>query len=274
MSPGTADQLSEMAPGVTPRVRPSLLVGLAAVVAYAALVAIDDVLPGGGDGDIDDPTLAFLRTHVLPISIIAVLLMLFVRWSGWGPAVWRESPQRRVPRWWLAFPVLYAVVVAGNLSTADWSAAPTFLLVSLIGMLLVGFTEELGLRGILLTGARGSVPELAALAISSVVFGALHLLNLLHGASPASTGLQVLVAAGFGVVFYAIRRATGLLWPAMLLHGIDDFSLRIQPVVDGRTPDGPSWVGIASVLIWILTVALVVSVVREGPRRRKAAAAG
>ncbi|VTR75406.1 CPBP family intramembrane glutamic endopeptidase [Cellulomonas hominis] len=271
--PRTADQLAELAPGTTPRVRPNLLVGLAVVVVYAALIAIDDVLPGSGDGDITDPTLAFLRTHVLPLSIIAVLLVIFVRWSGWGPAVWRESPQRRIPRWWLAFPVLYVVVVAGGLSTADWSAAPSFLLVSLVGMLLVGFTEELGLRGILLTGARGSVPEIAALLISAVVFGSLHFLNLLHGAAAGATTFQVAGAAGFGVVFYALRRATGLLWPAMLLHGLNDFALQIQPVTNGETPDAPVWAVATNSLIIVLSVALVVSVLRESLRQRSGAAA-
>lgn len=270
--PRTTDQLPELAPGTTPRVRPGLLVGLAVVVAYAALIAIDDVLPGGGDGDITDPTLQFLRTHVLPLSIIAVLLVLFTRWSGWAPAVWRESARRRVPRWWLTFPVLYAVVVAGGLSTAGWSAAPSFLLVSLIGMLLVGFTEELVIRGILLTGARGSVPEIAALLISAAVFGSLHFLNLLHGAAPGATTFQVAGAAGFGVVFYAIRRATGLLWPAMLLHGLNDFALHVQPITNGEMPDAPVWAVVANSLVIVLSVVLVVSVLRESLRQRSRAA--
>jgi membrane protease YdiL (CAAX protease family) len=252
-------------------VRPRLLVGLAVVVGWAALIAVDDVLPGGGDGDIADPTLAFLRTHVLSLSIVAVLLVAFVRWAGWSRDVWRERPERRVPRWWLAFPVLYAVQVAGGLTTADWSQAPSYLLVLLIGTLLVGFTEELGIRGILLTGARGSMPELGVLVVTCVVFGLLHTLNLLHGAPLGPTAVQVAGAAGYGVLFYAIRRATGVLWPVMLLHGLDDFGGYAQPAA---TPDTPVWAAVALLISAALAVAVVVSVARESRRRPAAAADG
>lgn len=266
-------QLPEPGPAA-PRVRPRLLVGLAVVVGWAALIAVDDALPGGGDGDIADPTLAFLRTHVLSLGILAVLLVAFVRWAGWSRDVWRERPERRVPRWWLAFPVLYAVQVAGGLTTADWSQAPSYLLVLLIGTLLVGFTEELGIRGILLTGARGSVPELGVLVVTCVAFGLLHALNLLHGAPLGPTAVQVAGAAGFGVLFYAVRRATGLLWPVMLLHGLDDFGGYAQPSLGGATPETPVWASVALLISAVLAVALVVSVARESRRRPVAPAAG
>lgn len=263
--------LTDGLPAVTPRVRPGVLVGLGVVVAYAALVAIDDVLPGSGDGDIADPTLAFLRTHVLPLSIVGALLVGFAHWSGWWRDVWRERPEQRVPRWWLAFPVLSAVTVAGGLVTADWSVSRTYLLVLLVGTLLVGFTEELALRGILLTGARGSMPEIAALLLTCVVFGALHALNLLHGAPVGPTLVQIAGTAGFGAIYYAIRRATGYLWPAMLLHALDDFARYAQPTgPDGATPDPPGWAVAATMVIGVLGIAMLVSVLRE--RRRTTAA--
>ncbi|WP_217617203.1 CPBP family intramembrane glutamic endopeptidase [Cellulomonas sp. GbtcB1] len=258
-------------PAGHPRVRHGVLVGLGVVVAYAALVAVDDVLPGGGDGDITDPTLAFLRTHVLPLSIIGALLVGFARWSGWWRDVWRERPEQRVPRWWLAFPVLYTVTVAGSFVTADWSAGRTYLLVLLVGTLLVGFTEELALRGILLTGARGSMPEIAALLLTCVVFGAMHALNLLHGAPVGPTLVQIAGTAGFGAVYYAIRRATTFLWPAMLLHALNDFARYAQPTgPDGGTPDPPGWAVGANMVIGVLGIAMLVSVLRE---RRRATAA-
>lgn len=258
------------------RVRPGVLVGLGVIVVFAGLVAVDDVLPGGGDGDIADPTLAFLRTHVLPLSIIGALLVAFAWWSGWWRDVWRERPDQRVPRWWLAFPVLYAVTVAGSATTADWSAAPTYLLVLLIGTLLVGFTEELALRGILLTGARGSMPELAALLLTCAVFGALHALNLLHGAPVGPTLFQIAATAALGAVYYAIRRATGFLWPAMLLHALNDFARYAQPTIDadGGTPDPPGWAVGANMVLGVLGIALLVSVARERRRTVVPARAG
>lgn len=227
------------------RVRPGVLVALGVVVVYAALIAVDDVLPGGSGEDIADPALSFLRSHVLPLGTIAALLVLFVTRAGWSREVWRERPEQRVPRWWLAFPVLYVAVVAGNLTQADWSQATTLLLVLLVGTLLVGFTEELAVRGILLTGARASMPELPAFLLTCLVFGALHGLNLLTGAPLVPTLLQMAAPTGFGGIYYAVRRSTGRLWPAMPLHALNDFSLYAggadADATDlGRHRDGPA----------------------------------
>lgn len=248
------------------RLRPTVLVGLAVVVVHAVLITVDDLLPGGGDGDIDDPTLGFLRTHVLPLTIIAILLIVFVRWAGWWAPVWREASSQRVPRWWWVFPGVYLVVIAGNLSQVDWGQAPSYLLVLAVGTFLVGLTEELTLRGILLTGARGSWSELPAFFLTCIVFGALHALNLLHGAPLGPTLIQMAVASFLGAIYYAVRRAAGALWLAIVLHFLADFALYAAGYSDTSNGNPPVWGAMALALLGVLSIPLIVSIAREKRR--------
>ncbi|KQR17250.1 hypothetical protein ASF78_08120 [Cellulomonas sp. Leaf334] len=253
--------------------RPSVWVGLAVVAGFAALVALDDVLPGSQDGEITDPTLALVRTHVVPLSIIAVLMVVFVRWSGWGRAVSREDADHRVPRWWWVFPVCYLVVVAGTISGVDWDLSASYLLVGVASFLLVGLTEELAVRGILLVGARGSMPEIGAFFLTCVVFALLHSLNLLHGAPLGGVVVQAAFAGFFGAIYYAVRRATGFLWAAIAVHALNDFALfAANGNADSTASDMPPWAIGAAVVLGVAAIGLVVSIIRESRRARTAAA--
>lgn len=59
--------------------------------------------------------------------------------------------------------------------------------------------------------------------VSSALFGALHLANLVGGADPVAALLQVAFAVIFGVVSAELVIVTGSLWPAILWHAAWDF---------------------------------------------------
>ncbi len=179
--------------------------------------------------------------------------------------MWREAPRRRVPRWWWAFPAVYLVVIAGNLSQVDWGQAPTYLLVLAVGTFLVGLTEELALRGVLLTGARGSWSELPAFFLTCVVFGAMHALNLVHGAPLGPTLVQVAVTSFLGAIYYAVRRAR-VLWLAITLHFLADFALYAAGYSDTSNGNPPVWGAMSLTLLGVLSIPLVVSIAREKHR--------
>lgn len=93
-----------------------------------------------------------------------------------------------------------------------------FLIGGLAGYFLVGFYEEFLARGILFRGLEVAFGSVAALVLSSVVFGLLHLGN------PGATLLgAVTSAAGGGVVFGAAYMLTRSLWLAVGLHWAADF---------------------------------------------------
>jgi membrane protease YdiL (CAAX protease family) len=94
-------------------------------------------------------------------------------------------------------------------------------LLALIAM-MTGFAEEAVFRGVVVSTL---LPQgmIRAVILSSLWFGALHLVNLLAGADPLATALQIIVAALYGFTATAILVYTGSIWPLILIHGFQDF---------------------------------------------------
>jgi membrane protease YdiL (CAAX protease family) len=93
-------------------------------------------------------------------------------------------------------------------------------------MVLVGTTEEVTFRGILLVGGRDVFEsERAAVLFSSALFGLFHLPNILIGAGTSETLRQVVSTAVIGTAIYALRRSTGTLVACIALHAVYDFFL-------------------------------------------------
>ncbi|WIB78098.1 CPBP family intramembrane metalloprotease [Curtobacterium sp. MCPF17_002] len=225
-------------------VPPSLLVGLAPLVVFAAISAWR---PRPSD---DYPTLgqtveSVVRSLVVPEGIAAVALCLVVTGLGW----WRIAtvdPTRTRLRWTMLAPLLIAVVCIVRLPLVDWSALPGhyFLLLS-VGVLFVGVFEELMTRGVLLVGLRRRLPEFGVWIASCTLFGLLHLLNALAGASIGATLVQVVFAASFGSTLYVARRLTGNLLLPVLLHAFWDFgSIALSATSDLEDPSKLVLVGL------------------------------
>jgi hypothetical protein len=88
--------------------------------------------------------------------------------------------------------------------------------------LMTGFAEEAIFRGIGLTALlpRGKIQ---AALLSSLVFGVLHFANLLVGADPLATVVQVIVAVLFGITSAALLISTDAILPLVLIHAVEDF---------------------------------------------------
>lgn len=225
-------------------VPPSLLVGLAPLVVFAAISAwrarpSDDYPTLGQTVD------SVVRSLVIPEGIAAVALCLVVTGLGW----WRIAtvdPTRTRLRWtWLA-PALIAVVCLVRLPLVDWSALPGhYFLLLAVGVVFVGVFEELMTRGVLLVGLRRRLPEFGVWIASCVLFGLLHLLNALAGAGLGATLVQVVFAASFGSTLYVARRLTGNLLLPVLLHAFWDFgSIALSATSDVHDPSTLALVGV------------------------------
>src|ERR1035437_37581 len=92
--------------------------------------------------------------------------------------------------------------------TSWWTAARGAFLV----LMPAAFAEELAVRGYLLTTLIEGVGTPFAVAITSVLFAVLHLLN------PDPTILSTLMVAVAGVFLATIRLTTGSLWAASVAH--------------------------------------------------------
>jgi len=225
-------------------VPPSLLVGLAPIVVFAAISAwrsrpSDDYPTLGQTVD------SVVRSLVVPEGIAALALCLVVTGLGW----WRiatADPTRTRLRWtWLA-PALIAVVCLVRLPLVDWSALPGhYFLLLAVGVVFVGVFEELMTRGVLLVGLRRRLPEFGVWIASCVLFGLLHLLNALAGATLGATLVQVVFAASFGSTLYVARRLTGNLLLPVLLHAFWDFgSIGLSATTDVQDPSKLALVGV------------------------------
>lgn len=63
---------------------------------------------------------------------------------------------------------------------------------------------------------------LNAVLVSSLLFGVMHLSNVMFRSSPALVVAQAIGAACFGVGFAALRLRTGTIWPLLVLHMLTD----------------------------------------------------
>jgi membrane protease YdiL (CAAX protease family) len=132
----------------------------------------------------------------------------FVKHVGWRTVV---------PALPLAIlPLLMVIFAPMRVSDLAWIA-----LLALVA-LLTGFAEEAVFRGVVVCAL---LPQgtMRAVILSSLWFGALHLVNLLAGADPLATALQVIVAVLYGFTATAILLYTGSIWPLILIHSVQDF---------------------------------------------------
>ncbi|MBT2502688.1 CPBP family intramembrane glutamic endopeptidase [Curtobacterium sp. ISL-83] len=239
-------------------VPPSLLVGLAPLVLFAAVSAWR-ARPSDDYPSLGQTVDSVVRSLVIPEGIAAVVLCLIVTGLGW----WRIATvdrTRSTLRWTTLAPILIAVVCLVRLPLVDWGALPShYFLLLAVGVLFVGVFEELMTRGVLLVGLRRRLPEFGVWAVSCVLFGLLHLLNVLAGAGLGPTLIQVVFAASFGSTLYVARRVTGNLLAPVLLHAFWDFgSIGVSATVDVSDLSKLTLVGVVGLLAFaVLALGIV-----------------
>ncbi|MBR6160033.1 MAG: CPBP family intramembrane metalloprotease [Lachnospiraceae bacterium] len=90
-----------------------------------------------------------------------------------------------------------------------------------------GFGEEVAFRGIGIANYMRRVRSEKQLYmifwLSSIVFGLVHLGNIVAGADMFSTLVQSVFAIGIGMLFCAVYLRTGNLWPTVIAHTAIDF---------------------------------------------------
>ena len=206
------------------RVSPRIWIGFAIWVGYAAVVLVIQRSSGIPYDEWGDSAGNLFFGGGLSLIVASVLLAITTSLLGWWrPAIWDAVPARH--RWPVIIPALVALAVLLNLAGTDWASYSGAFLAASIVLLLVGFTEELVHRGLLLTALRSRLAEVWVWFLSSALFAVMHFVNVFLGAPLDGTIAQVGAAFLGGTAFYILRRTTGsLIWP-MILHGAWDFSV-------------------------------------------------
>jgi membrane protease YdiL (CAAX protease family) len=198
------------------------LTALAALGVYVLWQAINSGIQIAGTGP-EGIDLIDLVTHGITPSLAAASLFLLVvvlafRW--WHEVGLAQGPQRGTLKviWpWLLFLALFAA----NALTAGLPPVAVTLFI-LANTMLVGWSEEVMFRGVWLRGLFRSFGIWAAILGSSLIFGAIHVLNVFLTGDLRGAVLQAGAAFLSGVFLAAVRLRTGSLWTGIVLHGLWD----------------------------------------------------
>ena len=98
---------------------------------------------------------------------------------------------------------------------------------------LVGFFEEVLFRGVVMQGLSARFGAVTGLLVTSVLFGAMHLVNWVNGQTLDATVVQCVHAGAAGFLYGALALRTGSLWPSILLHGLWDGTITLFSAVAG-----------------------------------------
>jgi membrane protease YdiL (CAAX protease family) len=236
------------------RVQPRVWIGVVIWIAYLVLVFVIQISSGIPFPDWGKSASNLFRAAGLSLIVATVLLAIttsILRW--WRPALFDRH--RSEHRWSIIAPVAMAALAVINLLLVDWGAYSGAFFAASLALALVGFTEEIVHRGLLLVALRSRFSEGRVWLLSTLFFAVLHLANIGLGQDVVPTLQQVLFAFGGGTIFYIFRRVTGSLIPAMVLHGLWDFA----SFADGVGSPSPL-VGLPSILYIAVIVFALISV--------------
>jgi hypothetical protein len=164
-----------------------------------------------------------LKAIVIPLAVVAVALIIVTTLLGW----WKPAlcDEHRARGWIMAVPIVMLTVTIAGINYGHLGDLDSGLLLWIaVGTLLVGFSEELMYRGLVLVSFRGAMRESHAWFWSSVAFGLLHGINAFLGQDFVPTIVQIVSAFVLGSGFYVARRVSGVIFLPMLMHTLWDFS--------------------------------------------------
>jgi hypothetical protein len=201
---------------------------LLVLVVYLAIYQAGGLLGGKIGGHYADDELlgsvgAIFFQITFGLVVGAIALLVFAASMGWTKEIF--SRQRIYRSWWMWIaPVVVLVPIVLRALGIEWGAYSVAVVLFMLATgLLVGFVEELTYRGVGVKMLRdGGHGEWVVAALSSLLFGLSHLVNLIAGQSITVVGPTVLYTTAFGVLMYLTMRTTGFLVGAMILHGLTD----------------------------------------------------
>lgn len=215
------------------------------------------------DGQYDDVDSA-IATEVVPDGGGALIAIGVIVLLGWTGLVWRERLRTRAWVWVVPISLIglsLAIVDYDRLSTVG----STLVLALVVGTLMTGVSEELLFRGIALQSLRDKVSEGWAALWVTVLFGSLHLVNLLVVGAGAIG--QALLAMPIGFLLYLSRRVSGGIVVPIVIHWLYDFAIFSQTVGTAETDstDNGFYLFVMSIVL-LLVVAVMRTRIAPLPR--------
>ena len=140
----------------------------------------------------------------------------------------------------------------------------SFLCLALMG----GISEETIFRAMLIPiGMRylkGKNRAWTVIIVSSVIFGPLHMINILVGADPVMTVIQAFMATCGGFVLGGIYLRTGSVIPGIIAHAVYDFVNLVTDPTINESGVGVSDAGNAGISYYVLIIAISAALLVAG----------
>ena len=213
-------------PDQLPRRHLPLVGFIAIVIVYLAIIKVVGAAAGTQTEVVDGRLLTtgnLTWEMIVPLGAALVFVYAAISVLGWWSQVVHDP--RPVRRWVWALPIIFAVAIVAGINyggLADRGASFTILLI--IAALCVGFGEEGMFRCIGVTSLRQHGLDEGKVAFwSSLIFGVVHLTNLIGGNSGAIG--QAIAVSFAGYFFYLIRRVSRSNILNSILHGGFDFMI-------------------------------------------------
>jgi membrane protease YdiL (CAAX protease family) len=193
---------------------------------------------------VGNPGAEFLKVIIGHTLTGLLLVGLLVKLGLFNMA--RFTPPNQWKALWLAWPLVVLTLlnleslIDGSL-VIDTSRPGLIVLYTCLN-LSIGFCEEVMGRGVVLSvmlrkwgNTRRGIYR--AVLVSSVLFGAAHIFNLMAGRLPLLANLnQIVYSFVFGVVFAACFLRNNAIWPMIIMHAAIDFAGGLRHIaVDGGT---------------------------------------
>ena len=191
-----------------------------AAVAYIAIMAVGMFTAGHvfGISYFDERIVYVLVFFEAVMGLFALVMArrIFGHWHcGLRPVDWRGLAWM-VP----SFAVMAALVVA--LFATGTVAVSGLALVIIVTMCLVGFSEELMFRGIVLKGALGELSTGKAILLSAALFSSLHAVNVLAFVPLDGMAMQLGLTFIFGLAMACFALRVNSLVPPIIFHALWD----------------------------------------------------
>lgn len=212
---------------------------LIAVAVYFGVVCAVAVLSSSVPSISEGIASALWWLFGLELLLLAVCVVYVHRYSSWtaigfGRLRWRGL-------FWLlpAAALLWAVGI-GTLRAwqiNDWEPLRADTAVLIVAVpIMIGFTEEVMFRGILLRAALHRLPVFSALLLSAVLFGLLHAAGAIVQPVMHSVAQQIAFAFFVGVFLAPIALRAGSLWVVITWHAVWDILIYASHVVGAVHP--------------------------------------
>lgn len=182
---------------------------------------------------------------VLILSVLVAAGVAGLRW-------WRDVGYTPVREWrdtiWLLVPLLLTLIpLVTGIKPLD---AETYAIL-IAGYALTGFAEETMFRGVLVKLLDQRSPMMIA-TITAILFGLVHLSNIVIRGEVVITLAQAVGAAAFGFGYAAIRLRTNTLVPLVVAHMLTDLFLQMGrlPLIPVAVVQDVILFGAGLILLW------------------------